>query len=97
MCEWPAAGRGWRTAREEADPLAGKAVHIGLHCHSEGGPCFPSRPSQPLEAGPRAAAREGEVAAEPGGWQAGRTDGAGTTLDYVPLAVLESAVGAHPA
>lgn len=36
------------------------------------------------------------VVAEPGGWQAGRADGAGTALEDVPLAVGESEVGAHP-
>lgn len=45
----------------------------------------------------RAAAWAGEVAAEPGGWEAGQTQGAGTTLEDIPLAVLEPEVRAHPA
>lgn len=62
------AGKGRRAAREKDDLLAGKAVCLHRGGCSDGGPRFPS---QQASRWARAAAQEGEVAAEPGGRQAG--------------------------
>lgn len=53
-----ASGKGWRTAREEGDLLAGKAGRLHQEGCSDGGPRFPS---QQASHGQRAAAQGEEV------------------------------------
>lgn len=53
-----ASGKGWRTAREEGDLLAGKAGRLHQEGCSDGGPRFPS---QQASHGQRAAEQGEEV------------------------------------
>lgn len=81
-----ASGKGWRTAREQGDLLAGKAVRLHQEGCSDGGPRFPS---QQASHGQRAAVQGEEVVESlQGGSRLSRWCGDKVILEDISLVVL---------